>query len=86
MAVLIRRLEEPDQVALFDCGDEPLNNYLRRHAWANQQKSSIGVTYVAIDEGAPRSVLGYFTLATASVPATLFPRNTCAGFPPTTYP
>jgi hypothetical protein len=43
MVVLIRRLEEPDQVELFDCGDEPLNNYLRRHAWANQQKSSIGV-------------------------------------------
>jgi hypothetical protein len=40
VAVLIRRLEEQDEVALFDCGDEPLNNYLRQHAWANQQQSS----------------------------------------------
>jgi hypothetical protein len=66
VAVIIRRLEEQDKVESFDCGDEPLNNYLKRHAWTNQQKSSIGVTYVAIDEGAPFSAIGYFTLATAS--------------------
>ncbi|MDR3675724.1 MAG: GNAT family N-acetyltransferase [Acidobacteriota bacterium] len=81
MAVLIRRLEETDHVALFDCGDEPLNNYLRRHAWTNLQKISIGVTYVAIDESAPRSVLGYFTLATASVPRDTFPRKYVRGLP-----
>jgi hypothetical protein len=50
VAVLIRRLEEQDELDCFDCGDEPLNNYLKRHAWANQQKSLIGVTYVAVDE------------------------------------
>ena len=86
MAVLIRRLEEQDEVARFDCGDEPLNNYLRRHAWANQQKSFIGVTYVAIDEGAPRTVIGYFTLATASVPRESFPKNYVRGLPPYDLP
>jgi GNAT superfamily N-acetyltransferase len=86
VAVLIRRLEEQDEVALFDCGDEPLNNYLRRHAWANQQKSFIGVTYVAIDEGAPRTVIGYFTLATASVPRESFPKNYVRGLPPYDLP
>ena len=75
MAVLIRRLEEQDEVAPFDCGDEPLNNYLKRHAWANQQKSSIGVTFVAIDEGAPRTVIGYFTLAMAGAPRDAFPKK-----------
>jgi GNAT superfamily N-acetyltransferase len=84
--VLIRRLEEFDQVEAFDCGDDPLNNYLKRHAWANQQKSSIGVTYVAIDEGAPRTVLGYFTLATASVPRDAFPRKYVRGLPPYDLP
>ncbi|HEY4930599.1 MAG TPA: hypothetical protein VII23_03430 [Terriglobales bacterium] len=63
MAIVIRRLEEHDVVENFDCGDDALNNYLKRHAWANQEKSSIGVSYVAVDEGAPRTVLGYFTLA-----------------------
>jgi GNAT superfamily N-acetyltransferase len=84
--VLIRRLEEFDQVEAFDCGDDRLNNYLKRHAWANQQKSSIGVTYVAIDEGAPRTVLGYFTLATASVPRDAFPRKYVRGLPPYDLP
>jgi hypothetical protein len=32
MAIIIRRLEEHDEVENFDCGDEPLNNYLKRHA------------------------------------------------------
>lgn len=86
MPVLIRRLEEFDQVEAFDCGDDPLNNYLKRHAWANQQKSSIGVTYVAIDEGAPRTVLGYFTLATASVPRDAFPMKYVRGLPPYDLP
>jgi GNAT superfamily N-acetyltransferase len=86
MAVVIRRLEEPDQTELFDCGDEPLNDYLRRHAWANQHKSSIGVTYVAVEEVAPRTVLGYFTLATASVPHDAFPKKYVRGLPPYDLP
>jgi len=86
VAVFIRRLEEQDEVAPFDCGDERLNNYLRRYAWANQQKSSIGVTFVAIDEGAPRTVIGYFTLATASVPRDAFPKKYVRGLPPYDLP
>lgn len=86
MAVLIRRLEEQDEVEPFDCGDEPLNNYLKRHAWTNQQKSSIGVTYVAIDEGAPLTVIGYFTLATASVSRDAFPKKYVRGLPPYDLP
>jgi len=86
VAVLIRRLEEQDELESFDCGDEPLNNYLKRHAWTNQQKSSIGVTYVAVDEAAPRSVIGYFTLATASVPRHGFPKKYVRGLPPYDLP
>jgi GNAT superfamily N-acetyltransferase len=86
VAVLIRRLEEHDEVEPFGCGDEPLNNYLKRHAWSNQQRSSIGVTYVAVDEGAPLSVLGYFTLATASVPRDAFPKKYVRGLPPYELP
>jgi GNAT superfamily N-acetyltransferase len=86
VAVLIRRLEEQDEVEPFDCGDEPLNTYLRRHAWANQQKSSIGVTFVAVDEGAPRIVIGYFTLAMASVQRDAFPKKYVRGLPPYELP
>jgi GNAT superfamily N-acetyltransferase len=86
MAIVIRRLEEHDEVENFDCGDDALNNYLRRHAWTNQQKSSIGVSYVALDEDAPRTVLGYFTLAMASVPRDTFPKKYVRGLPPYDLP
>src|SRR5437016_6023240 len=86
MAIVIRRLEERDEVANFDCGDEPLNNYLRRHAWTNQQKNSIGVTYVAVEEAAPQAVLGYFTLAMASAPRDTFPKKHVRGLPPYDLP
>jgi len=86
MAVTIRRMEEFDEVANFDCGDEPLNNYLKRHAWTNQQKISIGVTYIAVDESAPSTVLGYFTLATSSVPRERFPKKFVRGLPPYDLP
>lgn len=81
MAIVIRRLEEHDEVQNFDCSDDPLNNYLKRHAWSNQEKSSIGVTYIAVDEDAPRAVLGYFTLAMASVPREAFPKKYVRGLP-----
>jgi GNAT superfamily N-acetyltransferase len=81
LAVTILRLEESDDVARFDCGDEPLNIYLQRHAWTNQRKISIGVTYVAVDDSAPRTVLGYFTLATSSVPRDRLPKKYVRGLP-----
>lgn len=81
MATSIRRLEEHDQVQGFGCGDAALDNYLKRHAWSNQEKSSIGVSYVAVDEGAPNTVLGYFTLATASAPREAFPKRNVRGLP-----
>jgi GNAT superfamily N-acetyltransferase len=86
VAILIRRLEEHDELKSFDCGDGPLDNYLKRYAWANQEKSSIGVTYVAVDEIAPRTVLGYFTLATASVARAALPNKYVRGLPPYDLP
>jgi len=86
MAVVIRRLEEQDEVAGFDCGDEALNGYLKRHAWTNQAKSSIGVSYVAVDEAVPRVVLGYFTLAMSSARRDAFPKKFIRGLPPYDLP
>jgi len=86
MPLLIRRLEEEDAVQHFDCGDEPLNNYLKHHAWSNQAKSSIGVTYVAIEDVAMPAVLGCFTLAMASVPRDAFSKKYVRGLPPYDLP
>jgi GNAT superfamily N-acetyltransferase len=86
MAIVIRRLGADDEVEHFDCGDDALNNYLKLHAWTNQQKISIGVSYVAADENAPLFVLGYFTLAMASVPRDAFPKKYVRGLPPYDLP
>src|ERR1017187_3196471 len=86
MATVIRRLERQDGVERFDCGDVPLNNYLKRHAWNNREKSSIGVTYVAAEDQAAHTVLGYFTLAMASVPRDAFPQKHVRGLPPYDLP
>lgn len=59
---------------------------MKRHAWTNQQRNSIGVTYVAVDDRAPGVVLGYFTLATASVPRDAFPKKYVRGLPPYELP
>ena len=81
MAIGIRRLGESDRTEEFDCGDESLNRYLHLHAWQNQQKSSIGVTYIAVEESASQMPLGYFTLANASAPLSQFPKKIVRGLP-----
>ena len=81
MGLNIRRLQEDDVVENFDCKDDPLNNYLKKHAWTNQQKILVGVTYVAVGESAPTMVLGYFTLATSAVPRDSFPKKHVRGLP-----
>ncbi len=73
MALYIHRLEPTDEVGEFDCGDEALNDYLKRFAWQNQRRHSVGATYVAESVEAPRAVIGYHTLAAGSIPRNAFP-------------
>ena len=51
------------QCDAFDCGSPPLNAYLKRFAWANQQ-SGAARTYVACRR---RRVVGYYSLAFGSI-------------------
>ena len=44
------------------------------------------MSYVAIEEAAPRTVLGYFTLAAASVPRDMLPKKHVRGLPPYDLP
>jgi GNAT superfamily N-acetyltransferase len=48
----------------FDCGEPPLNTWLKKYALANQRSDS-SKTRVIADEH--RKVLGYYSLATGSV-------------------
>jgi len=56
-------LEKDHEVSGFNCGTAPLNEFLRKHAWPNQQNRSAR-TYVVLRGD---RVVGYYSLAAASV-------------------
>lgn len=49
----------------FDCGDESLNDFLRRHARQSHERGG-AKTFLAIDD-AGHTVLGFYSLAPASL-------------------
>ena len=56
-------LDRTHDTASFDCGVDPLNDYLRKYALVNQQNRSAR-TYVALREN---RIAGYYSLASGSV-------------------
>lgn len=56
-------LERACDWSAFDCGSEPLDDYLKRFAWTNHQAGAAR-TYVACRG---KRVVGYYTLAYGSV-------------------
>ncbi len=55
--------EKAHDVSAFDCGAPPLNDFLRKYAWQNQQNRSAR-TYFALRGN---RVVGYYSLAAGSV-------------------
>jgi len=82
MPLIIRRLERTDRREQFDCGDGPLNDYIRRYAWQNQEAHLVGVTYVGVESDHPQTVIGYYTLAASSIPTESLPRDAVSHLPP----
>jgi GNAT superfamily N-acetyltransferase len=60
---LIEKLRRDHSVDAFDCGQEILNNWLRKYALQNQGAGS-AQTYVGLADGA---VIGYYSLAVGQV-------------------
>jgi predicted GNAT family N-acyltransferase len=56
----------------FDCGNPNLNDFLTKYA-SQYEKRGSGRTYLAIDPH--KKVLGYYTLASASIPAGEVPES-----------
>ena len=59
----VEKLDKSHDLTEFDCGAEPLNNYLKRFAFANQSAGG-AQTYVASLDA---RVVGYYSLSTAQV-------------------
>ena len=50
----------------FDCGEEALNEFLRRYARKSHELGG-AKTFLAIDDGDDKTILGFYSLAPASV-------------------
>ena len=50
----------------FDCGDAPLNEFLRRYARKSHERGG-AKAFLAIEDAADRALLGFYSLSPASV-------------------
>lgn len=80
MELVVRKLELGDQVSKFDCGDEPLNSYLRNYALPNQERHMFGTTYVALLH-VSGEIVGYYTIASTDIPKEEVPEDERRGQP-----
>lgn len=60
----VSKLDKSHDVAGFDCGKEPLNQYVHKYALTNQKAGS-ATTYVITEENA--GVVGFYSLAVSAV-------------------
>lgn len=65
--------------ATFDCGDEVLNQFLRRHARQSHEKGG-AKTFLAISE-TNKKILGYYSLSPASIAYERVPEVIKRGLP-----
>lgn len=68
-----RPLTETDDRARFDCGRESLNQWFRRHGWANHA-SGISRTNVICD-AATGDIVGYVTLSAGQIERAYLPKS-----------
>ncbi len=64
--------------AEFDCGEPALNDYLARFAMQTHQRGG-AKTFVTCPQSEPTRILGYYTLAPASVTFTRVPASVTKG-------
>ena len=68
----IERLTRAHNRAVFDCGEESLNKFLREYARKNAQEN-LGITYVLVPSPGDPTILGYYTLVMTEVACDLMP-------------
>src|SRR5215470_1117810 len=67
-----RPLAESDDRSSFDCGRESMNQWFRRHAWANHT-AGLSRTNVVCD-AATRQIVGYVTLSAGQIERAVLPK------------
>ena len=76
---VVERIRKDHDRRSFSCGNDELDEYLRRYARQNDKKG-IGYTYVVCREG-KKLVSGYFTISTSSIEFEDLPATLAKGLP-----
>ena len=80
MIYQIRPLVATINSAGFQCGSEPLNDYIRRYA-SQDARRNIARVFVATPENDPQHLAGFFTLSAGSVSCTSLPASLARKLP-----
>jgi len=64
----------------FDCGNDALNQYLKKIARQHLNKG-ISRTFVLVDDSMPREILGFFTLVSCEIFVDKLPRKYAKKYP-----
>ena len=78
--LIIQPLNPTHNRAGFDCGNAPLNDFLRKTARQHREKG-LSNTFVLLDEEAQQNILGFFTLSFLEVDASLLPPDSARHLP-----
>lgn len=80
MTYQIRSLDASMVAASFQCGSDPLNEYIRRYASQDVRKNVTRV-FVATPENEQQRLAGYFTLSAGSVSCSSLPESLARRLP-----
>jgi ribosomal protein S18 acetylase RimI-like enzyme len=80
MKYLIRSLDADIDTASFQCGSEPLDNYIRRYASQDVRKN-VSRVFVATPENDLKKLAGFFTLSAGSVSCSSLPASLAKKLP-----
>jgi ribosomal protein S18 acetylase RimI-like enzyme len=72
MKYIIRPLDADIETANFQCGSEPLNEYIRRYASQDVRKN-VSRVFIATPENDTNKLAGFFTLSAGSVSCSTLP-------------
>lgn len=67
-----RPLRADDDVSAFDCGRDSLNQWLRRHAWNNQEANATRTSVIC--DALSGRIVGYISLSAAQVERAHLPK------------
>ena len=70
--MIIEKLSKHHKRENFDCGNQFLNDFLKKYAYQNQTRYFVGVTYVAHFNN---QVIGYITLSASSIKKVLLDKK-----------